>query len=79
MTKVVRLIRHAQSTANAGQATTAPDTIPLTELGHRQALTLAEKINTSPNLIITSPFERAMNTAIPTAKRYPDVPFVSAP
>jgi hypothetical protein len=29
-TKVVRLVRHAQSAANAGLATTSPDSIPLT-------------------------------------------------
>lgn len=42
--KSVRLIRHAQSAANAGLATTAPDSIPLTELGHTQAQILADQI-----------------------------------
>ncbi|MBD8591991.1 MULTISPECIES: histidine phosphatase family protein [unclassified Pseudomonas] len=74
-TKVVRLVRHAQSAANAGLATTSPDSIPLTELGHSQAHTLAGSIKSEPDLIIASPFERAIHTALPTAKRFPDTPF----
>jgi broad specificity phosphatase PhoE len=35
--KIVRLIRHAESVANAGLATTAPNSIPLTEKGLIQA------------------------------------------
>lgn len=73
--KVVRLVRHAQSTANAGLATTSPDSIPLTELGHSQAKILADHIASSPDLIISSPFERAIHTALPTAERFPDTPF----
>jgi broad specificity phosphatase PhoE len=71
----IRLIRHAQSAANAGLPTTDPGAIPLTQTGQRQALLLAEAITSSPDLIITSPFLRAMDTALPTAARYPDVPF----
>lgn len=73
--KFVRLIRHAQSAANAGLATTAPDSIPLTEKGQLQARTLADSITSAPDLIISSPFERAIATALPTAARYPHVPF----
>lgn len=73
-TKSVRLIRHAQSAANAGLATTAPDSIPLTELGHTQAQILAGHIASPPDLIISSPFERAIHTALPLANRYPRVP-----
>jgi len=42
--KLVRLIRHAESSANAGLATAAPDSIPLTENGLHQARELAESI-----------------------------------
>lgn len=73
--KTVRLIRHAQSAANAGLTTTAPDTIPLTDLGRLQAQALADSMTSVPDLIVASPFERARDTAIPTAKRYPNVPF----
>ena len=72
-TKSVRLIRHAQSTANAGLATAAPDSIPLTELGYSQAEILAAHIASPPELIISSPFERAIHTALPLANRYPQV------
>jgi len=75
MTKVVRLIRHAQSAANAGYATAAPDSIPLTELGHQQARSFAETIDCAPGLIIASSFERSIHTATQTAKRYPSAPF----
>jgi broad specificity phosphatase PhoE len=73
--KTVRLIRHAQSAANAGLSTTAPDTIPLTDLGRLQAQALADSMTSVPDLIVASSFERARDTAIPTAKRYPGVPF----
>lgn len=71
--KSVRLIRHAQSAANAGLATTAPDSIPLTNLGHTQAQILADQIVSPPDLMISSPFERAIHTALPLANRYPQV------
>lgn len=71
--KSVRLIRHAQSAANAGLATTSPDSIPLTELGRSQAQILAAQIVSPPDLIISSPFERAIHTALPLANRYPQV------
>jgi len=72
--KSARLIRHAQSAANAGLATTAPDSIPLTELGRTQAQLLADHIAFPPDLIISSPFERAIHTALALANRYPRVP-----
>lgn len=72
--KRVRLIRHAESAANAGLATTAPDSITLTEKGLLQARALADTITSLPDLIISSPFERAIATAQPTAQRFPQVP-----
>ena len=71
--KSVRLIRHAQSAANAGLATSSPDSIPLTELGYSQADILAAHIAFPPEFIISSPFERAIHTALPLANRYPQV------
>ncbi|WPN44524.1 histidine phosphatase family protein [Pseudomonas sp. P8_241] len=73
--KVARLIRHAESAANAGLATTAPDSIQLTEKGQLQARALVESITTTPDLIVSSPFERAIATALPTVERFPHVPF----
>lgn len=73
--KLVRLIRHAESAANAGLATTAPDSIPLTEKGQLQARAFADSITSAPDLIISSPFERAIATAPPTTERFSHVPF----
>ena len=77
--KLVRLIRHAESDANAGLATTAPDSIPLTENGQTQARALADSITSVPDLIISSPFERAIATALLTTERFPHVPFETWP
>ncbi|MBD8123676.1 histidine phosphatase family protein [Pseudomonas lutea] len=74
MTKVVRLIRHAESAVSAGLVTTAPDTMPLTDHGRSQAIALAETISVVPDLIVSSPFERAKATALPTANRFGHVP-----
>lgn len=74
MTKVVRLIRHAESAANAGLVTTIPDTIPLTDHGRAQALALAETISIVPDLIVSPPFKCANATALATANRFGDVP-----
>lgn len=38
-------------------------------------MALAGAITSAPDLIISSPYLRAMDTALPTASRYPDVPF----
>ncbi len=71
--KYVRLIRHGESMANAGQATDDPYLIDLTELGRRQAAEIAESFQESPDLIIHSPMRRAFMTAIPTMQRFPAV------
>ena len=73
--KLIRLIRHAESAANAGLSTTAPDSIPLTEKDQLQARAFADSFTSAPNLIISSPFERAIATALPTTERFPHVPF----
>ena len=74
MIKHVSLIRHAESAANAGLVTTAPDTIPLTDHGLFQAIALADTMSVVPELIVSSPFERAKATALPTANRFGHVP-----
>jgi broad specificity phosphatase PhoE len=72
--KLVRLARHAESTANVGQATFTPRSIPLTERGLLQAEELAASITRPPDLIVTSTFERARLTAQATARLFPSVP-----
>jgi broad specificity phosphatase PhoE len=75
MAKLIRLIRHAESAANAGLPTTDPDSIPLTPEGLLQAQALARTITSTPNLIVSSPFERAKATALPTTDLFPGTPF----
>lgn len=72
----IDIFRHAQSTANAGLPSDQPDTIPLTALGHAQALALSLTFNASapPELIVTSPYIRTSQTAAPTRARFPDTP-----
>ena len=68
----VWFIRHAESEANAGQPTAHPATIKLTPKGIEQAYSIASFLKT-PDLIITSPYKRTLETAQPTFERFPDV------
>lgn len=68
------LIRHGQSTANAGQATDDPEMIPLTDLGHEQARRTSLAFVRPPGLIVTSKYLRAQQTAEYTTRRFPTVP-----
>lgn len=74
MTKTVYLVRHGQSAANAGIATTCNCTIPLTELGKAQAQWLASHLP-KPDLICASDMTRAIETSIPTREKWPTIPF----
>ncbi len=74
---IIDIIRHGESTANAGQPiTNGPDNIPLTPLGHKQALAVAARIDGTrpPELIVVSPYLRTQQTAAPTITRFPHVP-----
>ncbi len=70
----VRMIRHAESVANAGEVTSDPALIPLTERGHEQARQFALTFEQAPDLIVCSPFLRVRQTAAPTIARFPSVP-----
>ena len=67
------LIRHAESLANIGEATTSPAEIPLSDEGKRQAKQLAELTQVRPDLIIHSPYQRAKQTALPFIDKFTDV------
>ena len=77
--KHVRLIRHGESAANAGQATLDHSTIPLTPKGFEQAHMVALSFNHPPALIVASPFTRAHSTAMATAAVFPNIPFETWP
>lgn len=78
-TLTVRFIRHAESAANAGAATSDPATIPLTQLGHEQAQALSNSFGAAPDLIVCSPFQRVQQTAAPTLARFAAVPVEAWP
>lgn len=68
------MIRHAESTANAGQITDSPGDFPLSEKGKIQARQLSTQINTIPDLIVISSYQRSHQTALPLIQKFPNVP-----
>lgn len=68
------LIRHGQSTGNAGIPSQDLAAIELTKLGWSQARQVAATWTAPPTLIVTSPYLRTQQTAAPTIGRFPDVP-----
>ena len=77
--KEIRLIRHAESIANAGGTTSTPRDIPLSDRGYLQAKALADSITDRPELIVLSPYIRTEETARPLLKRFPDCPVETLP
>jgi broad specificity phosphatase PhoE len=73
------IIRHAESEANAGGPTDSPHNIRLTDHGHQQAIDLAAKFATAPDLIVISTFLRTHQTAGPLIKRFPHLPVEAWP
>ncbi len=73
------LIRHGESTANAGAASKDAASAALTETGWRQARAVAARIEFVPDLIVVSPYLRARQTAAPTAERFPGTPIETWP
>ncbi|KPW84108.1 Histidine phosphatase superfamily (branch 1) [Pseudomonas congelans] len=69
--KQVRLIRHGESAANAGEASVDHATIPLTLKGVEQAQLVARSFTHAPDLIVALPFSRAQATAMATAAAFP--------
>ncbi len=69
----VWFIRHGESLANAGVRTKEAPTYPLTDLGFAQAEKYAAALEVTPDLVITSPYVRARQTAEPTRRRHPHI------
>lgn len=67
---MILLIRHGESLANAGITTDNHITIPLTAKGYQQAYNVSLEISVKPDLIITSSFTRAIETARNTVEKY---------
>ena len=77
--KHVRLIRHGESAANAGEASLDHATIPLTPRGVEQARLVAQSFAKAPVLIVASPFSRAQATAMATLSAFPATPVETWP
>ncbi|OYU05890.1 MAG: hypothetical protein CFE47_18700 [Pseudomonas sp. PGPPP1] len=71
--KHVRLIRHGESAANAGEPSLDHASIPLTVRGVEQAHQVACSFDHAPGLVVASPFSRAQSTAMATVARYPAI------
>jgi broad specificity phosphatase PhoE len=71
---VTWLVRHGQSTSNAGLPAVGHGEVPLTALGLEQAQEVARRVERRPDLLIVSPFLRAQATADPIRARWPSVP-----
>lgn len=68
------LVRHGESSINAGTWSTNPADARLTLLGQEQAQTAAVSVTETPDLIICSPFIRAKESADYISKIWPTVP-----
>jgi broad specificity phosphatase PhoE len=68
------LIRHGESESNAGLPTGDMSLIRLTAKGLEQARKVAQAFTLQPDLIVTSRYVRASQTAQPTISRFPRVP-----
>ena len=67
-------IRHAQSQANAGERTADPALIELTTLGGEQGSHVAGLFGRAPDLLVTSPYLRARQTAQFVVDKHSQVP-----
>lgn len=72
--KMLWLIRHCESMANAGHVTADPTSIPLTDLGQEQAKLLPHSFDKVPGLIVTSPFLRTQQSSVHVREKFSDVP-----
>jgi broad specificity phosphatase PhoE len=68
------LIRHGQSEMNAGALADTPASSPLTELGRQQIEAVVAHIPQRPDLIVSSSYTRAAESADMLCQRFPDVP-----
>jgi probable phosphoglycerate mutase len=70
---VVWFIRHAESESNAGLPMEDTRLVSLTPKGIAQARRFADVFVRPPSLIVTSPYRRSQETALPTIERFPEV------
>lgn len=75
--KITRIIRHAESEANAGGFFDNPATIKITIKGQEQAESLIGNLDKS-EIILVSKFERTHQTALPFIDANPEIPVASS-
>ena len=66
---MIYFVRHGESTANAGGVTMPHPEIPLSDLGRRQAASVAELLDVKPALVLSSTYVRAIETARPFSEK----------
>lgn len=66
-------VRHGESESNAGLPTANHSSAPLTERGHREARAVANVLPVAPDLVVTSSYLRAVQTAAPLIERFAPV------
>lgn len=71
----ITFVRHGQSHSNIGGVTMENARIPLTDLGHHQALVLAGLLPHA-SYVLVSPFDRARDTAAPWCRHMHHQPTV---
>ena len=69
------LVRHGESTSNAGHVTEGHGVYPLTDHGREQAALFTATWTGAPRLIVASKFTRAQQTSEPFRTRYAESPF----
>ncbi|HVF46579.1 MAG TPA: histidine phosphatase family protein [Pyrinomonadaceae bacterium] len=71
--KDIWFIRHAESLANIGEATSTPREIPLSPAGLKQAAQLADTLAVKPDQVFISRYDRTKQTVGPLLAKFPDV------
>lgn len=77
--KKIWFIRHGESVSNANLRTTHPAKSALTEKGLDEARLIATAFEEKPDLIVTSSFLRAQQTAVPTIEHFEPIPVIEWP
>lgn len=73
------LVRHSECHSNVGGKTTHPATSILTKTGRLQSERIADYIDSQPDIILHSPYIRAVQSAQPTINKFPGVTVDESP
>ena len=78
--KSITLVRHGESIGNAGLPINCTyQQYPLTPKGWKEAEKYSETVQEAPDIIVSSPFKRAIDTSLPLRKLYPKAEFIIDP